>query len=195
MKKLVFLLALLTSVNCLAQTKTKSIMSRIQVGVTAGGNYSDFMNADFDTEGLPGFHAGLILGFKINDKFSIQEEILFSQQGAKLKAGFLGQQDLKLYYTSLPILLKYRTKSGFYIEAGPQASFKVKEDVAGLTDGDFAEKLDFGAAAGLGFQSKGGFGIGARYVYGFSPVGAFNTSLVKKDFTNTVAQASVFYIF
>lgn len=195
MKKLLFLTLMFASASCFAQSQKQGIMKRIQVGITAGGDYSDFMNADFDTEGLPGFHAGLILGFKINDKLSVQEEILFSQQGAKLKGDFLGKQDLKLYYTSIPILLKYRTNSGFYIEAGPQASFKIKEDVVGITDGDFAEKLDFGAAGGLGFQSKGGFGIGARYVYGFSPVGAFKTSLVKKDFTNATAQVSVFYIF
>ncbi|WP_170982859.1 porin family protein [Dyadobacter frigoris] len=195
MKKLVFASLMLASVNGFAQGTMKDIMKRIQVGVTAGGNYSDFMNADFDTEGLPGFHAGLILGFKINDKLSIQEEFLFSQQGAKLKGDFLEKQDLKLYYMSIPILLKYRTKSGVYFEAGPQASFKVKEDVVGITGEDFAEKLDFGVAGGLGFQSKSGFGIGARYVYGFSPVGAFKTSAVKKDFTNTVAQVSIFYIF
>ncbi|MBE9461985.1 porin family protein [Dyadobacter subterraneus] len=195
MKKLLFLTLMFASASSFAQSQKQSIMKRIQVGITAGGDYSDFMNADFDTEGLPGFHAGLILGFKINDKLSVQEEILFSQQGAKLKGDFLGKQDLKLYYTSIPILLKYRTSSGFYVEAGPQASFKIKEDVVGITDGDFAEKLDFGAAGGLGFQSKSGFGIGARYVYGFSPVGAFKSSVVKKDFTNATAQVSVFYIF
>lgn len=195
MKKLVFLCLIFVSTGVFAQSPKKGILSRLQVGITAGGDYSDFMNADFETKGLPGFHAGLIVGFKINDKLSIQEEFLFSQQGAKLSGNFLDKQDLKLYYMSIPILIKYRTGSGLYFEAGPQASFKVKEDVLGLTDGEFAEKIDFGAAAGLGYQHKSGFGIGARYVYGFSPVGAFKSSLVKKDFTNTVAQASIFYIF
>jgi len=35
------------------------------------------------------------------------------------------------------------------VEAGPQESFKVKEDVVGITDGNFAEKIDFGAAGEL----------------------------------------------
>lgn len=195
MKKLIFLSLLFTSANSFAQGPLKSILDRLQFGVKAGGNYSDFENAGFATEGLPGFHAGLIVGFKINDKLSVQEEFLFSQQGAKLKGDFLGKQDVKLSYMSVPILLKYRTRSGFYAEVGAQSSFKVKEDVRGLTGGDFAEKLDFGAVGGLGFQSRRGFGIGARYVYGFSKVGAFQSPSVKSDFTNSVAQASIFYIF
>lgn len=195
MKKLIFLSLLFTSANSFAQGPLKSILDRLQFGVKAGGNYSDFMNADFGTEGLPGFHAGAIVGFKINDKLSIQEEFLFSQQGAKLKGDFLGKQDIKLSYMSVPILLKYRTRSGFYIEAGAQSSFKIKEDVVGLSSGDFAKKLDFGAAGGLGYQSKSGFGIGARYVYGFSKVGDFQSPSIKSDFTNSVAQASIFYIF
>ncbi len=32
----------------------------------------------------------------------VQEEFLFSTQGAKIKGGALGDQDLKLYYMSVP---------------------------------------------------------------------------------------------
>ncbi len=87
-KKLIFLSLFFTSANSFAQGPLKSMLDRLQFGVKAGGNYSDFMNAGFGTEGLPGFHAGAIVGFKINDKLSIQEEFLFSQQGAKLKGDF-----------------------------------------------------------------------------------------------------------
>ena len=46
----------------------------------------------------------------------------------------------------------------------------MKENVAGFENADFAKKIDFGLAGGLGFQSKIGLGIDARYIYGMEKV-------------------------
>ncbi|WP_245804088.1 porin family protein [Chryseolinea serpens] len=165
-------------------------------GVKAGVNYSNFANADFETDGLVGFHAGGLVNFKLNERLSIEEEFLFSLQGAKLKGVLNDTESIKLYYMTVPILLKYRTNSGIYFEAGPQVSALMKEDLdKSLVDGQFAKKLDFGVTAGLGFQAKNGLGIGARYVAGLSDVGDFQSSIVKNDFRNSTVQASVFYVF
>ena len=93
----------------------------------------------------------------------------------------------------VPVLLKYRSAGGFYLEAGPQFSFNVGEDVSDETIKDFAKGLDLSAAAGLGLQTKGGLGIGARYLLGLSKVGEFDPPKnIDPDFKNSVIQVGVF---
>ncbi len=181
----------LMSTQCFSQ----GLLKRLQFGVKAGANYSNYTNASFSTDALVGFHAGAIVGFKITSKLSIQEEFLFSSQGAKVKGNLFGNENVKVNYITVPFLIKYRTLPGIYIEAGPQVGMRANEDVSGMQAGDFAKKLDLSAVAGIGYQSKIGLGIGARYVAGLSKVGDFTTSNISPDFRNSVIQASVFYIF
>jgi len=197
MKKVIFICLVLVSTKGFSQTKlfSQNFFKKFEFGLKAGANYSNFTNASFPTDPLVGFHAGATVAFKITDNFLIQEEFLFSSQGAKINGGELGNQDLKLYYMSVPFLFKYRTNSGFYVEAGPQVGMKAKEEVSGLSVSDFAKKLDLAAAGGIGYQSKIGLGFGARYIYGISKVGDFNISNINNDFKNNNIQASIFYVF
>ncbi|SFD98364.1 Outer membrane protein beta-barrel domain-containing protein [Chitinophaga sp. CF118] len=194
MKKLLFvcLVLALASTNGYSQ----SLLKRLSFGLKAGANYSNYSNADFATDPLVGFHAGALVNFKITDHLSIQEEFLFSTQGAKAKGGTFGDQDLKVSYITVPFLLKYRTNFGLYFEAGPQVGLRQKEDWGDTKiDGEFTKKMDLAAAGGIGYQTPFGLGIGARYIYGLSTVGDFNIANVKTDFRTNVAQASIFYIF
>ncbi|HEK22039.1 MAG: PorT family protein [Mucilaginibacter sp.] len=204
MKKLIFSLLILSAVSFRGFSQTTSptaapanqsfgqkLMSKLEFGIKAGGNYSYFNGANFSTDPLPGFNAGLTVAYKITDNFMVQEEFLYSLQGAKVKTGILGSQEVKLSYASVPILFKYRTNSGFFVAAGGQAGFKVKEDIRGLTDLKFAKKVDFGAVGGLGFQSKMGLGIDARYYYGIQKVSE-TPSVILGDFKNNSIQASIF---
>jgi len=193
MKKLLFICLVLLSTKGFSQ----SFLNRFEFGLKAGANYSNFTNTDFATDPLVGFHAGATVAFKITDNFLVQEEFLFSSQGAKIKgdANVFGNNDIKLYYISVPFLAKYRTNFGLYIEAGPQVGMKAKEEVKGLTFGEFAKKLDLAAGGGIGYQSKIGLGIGVRYIYGISKVGDFDIANIKTDFRPNVAQASIFYVF
>ena len=177
----------------------QSVWSRFHFGLKAGVNSSNFEGASFDTEMLTGFHAGAIVNFSLTDKWSIQEEFLYSTQGAKVKNGFgLADKDLKLSYFSVPILLKYHSNIGIYGEIGGQANILV-EDAKNTGFSEFADKIDGGAVAGLGYQFKDGpvkgLGIGARYYYGFTDVGKFSSSSIKPDFKNSVIQGSIFYMF
>jgi hypothetical protein len=200
MKKLMFIVLVLVSAKGFCQTTSanesfgKKIMKKLEFGITAGGNYSNFSGANFATDPLPGFHAGLTVSYKITDNFLVSEEFLYSLQGAKAKEGQFAGQDIKLSYASIPILFKYRTNSGFFVEAGPQASFKIAEDIGGITDAKFAKKIDFAVAGGAGYQSKMGLGISARYVYGLQDVQE-KPSATLGNFKNNSIQASIFYVF
>jgi hypothetical protein len=192
MKKLLFICLVFASTNGFSQ----GLFKRLSFGLKAGANYSNYTNASFATEGIVGFHAGALVNFRITDNFSVQEEFLFSSQGAKVKDNTLfGKENLNVYYMTVPFVLKYRTNFGLYIEAGPQAGFRIKEDVGSNSFGEFANKMDLAGVGGIGYQTKSGFGIGARYVAGISKVGNFNASNIKTDFKTNVIQSSIFYIF
>lgn len=188
MKKVFVAVLLLTGVAGYSQNLTG--------GLKAGVNVSNFTGGDFssvDKKALVGFHAGGYLNIAFG-AFSIQPEALISTQGAKAE-DVSGSYDWKLTYISVPVMAKFKTAGGFYLEAGPQVSFKIDENIGNQTISDFAKGLDLSIGAGLGFQSKGGFGIGARYMAGLSKVGDFSGSNIDPDFKNSVIQAGIFYSF
>ena len=191
MKRLLLILSVFASSHCFSQSLLS--LSRLSFGLKAGVNYSNYTHTDFATNALVGFHAGALVSYKITDNFSFQEEFLFSSQGAKIKDQLFPKENVNVYYITVPFLLKYKTNFGLYVEGGPQTGLNVKDD--NTTSGNFAKKLDLSMTGGIGYQTKGGFGIGVRYVAGLSKVGDFNISNVKTDFKTNVAQASIFYIF
>jgi len=195
MKKLLFMGFILTSTHCFSQGMVKGLLGRLTFGLKAGANYSNYTNADFATDGIVGFHAGALVNFRFSDSWSVQEEFLFSTQGAKMKDDVFGKGNLNVYYLTVPFLIKYKTPFGLYFEAGPQTGLRVKQDLEGATLQNFSKRLDLAAAGGVGYQTKFGLGFGARYIAGLSKVGDFDISNVKTDFRTNVVQASLFYIF
>jgi hypothetical protein len=195
MKKLILIAFVLISTHSFSQGFVQGIMERLHFGLKAGANYSNYTNTNFSTQAVLGFHAGALVDFDLTKNLAIQEEFLFSSQGAKVKDDVFGKENVNVYYMAVPFLLKYRTNAGIYIEAGPQVSTRIKDNIDSLKSGNFAKLLDLSAAAGIGYQSKGGFGIGFRYVAGLSSVGDFKLSNVNPNFRSSVVQASIFYIF
>src|SRR5450631_513050 len=121
MKKLILICFVLLSTRSFSQSFMQGILQRLSFGIKGGANYSNYVNADFTTQALTGYHAGALVDFKLTKNLFIQEEFLFSLQGAKVRGNVFGKEDVKVSYMTVPILLKYRTNSGIYIEAGPQA--------------------------------------------------------------------------
>ncbi|WP_259067714.1 porin family protein [Mucilaginibacter sp. X4EP1] len=208
MKKLILAALLLVSIKGFSQTTTTApstgnqgffsqLASRLEFGITAGANGGNFDKFNLPTDPLIGFNAGVTVAYKFTDHFMVEEDFLYSQQGAKVKGGILGDQDIKLSYAQVPILFKYRTTSGFYVEAGAQTGILLKYNIAGYTsDEKVFKKIDASAVGGIGYQSKMGLGIGARYAYGLTQVGDFPTNAaINNNFKNTTIQANIFYVF
>jgi len=188
MRKSILFLLLLACSSAFAQ--------HFELGLKAGANISNFNGAsneaDLKAKTLIGFHAGGFISLFAGNNFAIQPEVLLSTQGAKLEQTGTATTDYKLTYINVPVMLKYRSNSGFYLEAGPQIGFKVNEKVDGTSE-DFAKSTDLSIAGGLGFHSSIGLGIGARYTAGLSKVGDFNINTAKPDYKNGVIQVSLFY--
>lgn len=186
MKKLAFTALLVTF-------STFSIAQTFSFGPKAGINVSNYSGGDINSDAKVGYHLGGLLNFGFGEIFSIQPEVLFSTQGAKVENRG-SKKVFKINYLNLPIMLKFRIANGFYVEAGPQAGFRLSENIPDQTINSFAKNLDLSAGAGLGYQSDAGIGVGLRYMAGLSKVGDFSGGEISPDFKNSVIQASVFWV-
>lgn len=167
-------------------------------GPKAGVNISNYTGGNVKSDALVGAHVGGLLSFGIGNVFSIQPEVLFSTQGAKMEdisGATQNKESYKVNYVTVPVMLKLKSGAGLYIEAGPQVSFKTGQKAGDKSINDFANDLDLAAGAGIGYQSGIGLGIGARYIAGLSKVGDFTPSAgqINPDFKNSVIQVSVFW--
>lgn len=189
MKKFSIILLLAASSTLYAQ--------EYSLGLKGGVNISNFTNVktagDVSKQVLIGFYAGGFINFWVGSNFCIQPEAMVSTAGAKFKSTD-GTDTYKLTYLTIPIMAKYKSDGGFYVEAGPQVGFKLSESIPDETFEKFAKGLDLSIGAGLGYQSPGGLGIGARYMVGLSKVGDFDASEgIDPNFKNSVIQVGISY--
>jgi len=171
--------------------------SQVQFGLKAGANISNLSGLDFkniSTQAQVGFHIGGFIAIKIG-RLAIQPELLYSTQRVRFDSVSVNSKDLQLNYFTIPIMLKYRTHGGFYLETGPVFGYKINADLSGQNFNDYISTADFSWAAGLGYHGSGGFGIGARYNVGLSKVvnNDFASSFQNADYKNAVLQVSLFY--
>ncbi|HRO48128.1 porin family protein [Agriterribacter sp.] len=179
--------ALLLSVPALSQN--------FQLGLKGGVNMSNFRGNDYQdvkANTLVGFHAGAFVNLRFGAILSVQPELLVSSQGAKLESS-TQKENFKATYATLPIMVKLQSpRGGLYIEAGPQFGLKVSDKISGVnTD---VKNLDAALAAGIGYHSAMGLGVGARYIAGLSKVGDIDFGGgVNPDYKNSTIQVSLFY--
>lgn len=185
---------IITFLPVLLLAATVTMAQNFSAGIKAGANFSNFTGGDFDAvkkKAIVGFHGGGFLNFSFG-ALSLQPELLISTQGARIDSANKSY-DWKITYATIPVMLRFGSGGGFFFELGPQVGFKLSESVTDETIEDFAKGLDLSAAAGLGFQTKGGIGLGARYLLGLSKVGDFEPSEnIDPDFKNSVIQVSAF---
>jgi hypothetical protein len=161
-----------------------SAQSQLRIGLKAGANFSD-LEGNFDTSMRTGFHFGGVLEIKAGQNFSIQPEVLYSMQGAKVTAA--GLKDIDYNYITVPVLAKYYIVTDvFSIEAGPQFAFLVDDNISNTFK---TQSFDFGAVGGIGLNITKSFFAQAHYV-----VGLTDTS-TNADIKNRVIQLSLGYNF
>jgi hypothetical protein len=171
----------------------QSAYSQISIGPKGGLNISNLNNLNVentDVKPLVGFHIGAFVSFRFGS-LAVVPELLYSTQGAKLENA-TEKQNLELNYFNIPVMLRYYTRSGFFLETGPQLGFNTS---AKLGEDDIKKTVnesDFGWCAGIGFQKRS-LGIGARYNIGISKTGdAQSVQLSDVDYKNGVFQVSLF---
>lgn len=154
-----------------------------QFGIKGGLNFANLKgDADDNFNVLTNFHIGGLYEARIFDHVYIQPELLYSVQGAKVR-----DEEVKLNYFTVPLMLKIYINGNFNIQGGPQMSMLLSE--SDNFSAFRSETFDFGFAGGLEFFVTDGFFIQARYYGGTKEVSG------NADLKNTVVSASLGYIF
>ncbi len=170
----------------------------IKYGVKAGASLTNVTGSDAGDFGNKfGFNGGVLANFGLNDMISIQPEVLFSMKGFKDKAS--SDNHANLNYIDIPVLVKVATgATGLFFEAGPQIGFlttaKVSTGPLSVDYKDYLKSVDFGYAAGLGFQAASGPMVGLRYNGGFTNIGK-NGTVNGAQVTSGNAKNSAFQLY
>ncbi len=196
MKKLVLVLA--------AGISLASAKAQIQYGVKAGANFAKITGSDADgTKGITSFNGGIFVGIPLAHGLSLQPEVLYSGQGAKISYGGGDDSKLKLGYLNVPVLLKYTLPFGVSVQTGPQIGFllsaKDKATVNGQTASvsvkDEFKSTDFSWDFGVGYVTPFNIGIEARYGLGLSKIGkSDDSSDPTPNIKNGVFSVGLFYV-
>ena len=156
-------------INAQENTKSKS-----NAGIKGGYNLAAVnFDGDGETEQRHSFHVGVYGEEFIGESFSIQPELMYSQQGYEIKNSS-GTFTQKLNYINLPLMLKAYPSRNFFLEAGPQiglaishkeeytSSFSLFNSTQEYTPNNF----DWGINFGGGFKTDSGISLGVRYHLG-----------------------------
>jgi hypothetical protein len=190
MKKIsLFMLAIVASFGVMAQDTEQRPMrtemsTQIRFGVKAGVNLAtleiddDSPSNDVETNNKTSFHGGVFVNIPLAGMFRFQPELLFSGQGSKIQASnspLPGTRNTEwdFRYISVPMMFQYQTTGGFLVEAGPHVNFLINardEEDRDLKDLLDMKTLDYGIGAGIGYLSRIGLGVGARYNLGFANI-------------------------
>lgn len=169
MKTIFSTLALLVGIATSNAQDTATQQSN--AGIKGGYNLAAVsFDGDGETGQRHGFHIGVYGESFISESFSIQPELLYSQQGYEIKDAN-GTFTQKLNYINLPIMLKAYPSKNFFLEAGSQIGLAIshKEEYDGLFSSSQEydpNNFDWGMNFGGGFKTNSGISLGVRYHLG-----------------------------
>lgn len=159
-------LGVMSTMNAQDSTNPKS-----NAGIKGGYNLAAVnYDGSGETGQRHGFHVGVYGESFISQSFSIQPELMYSQQGYEIKDGN-GTFTQKLDYINLPVMLKAYPSKNVFLEAGPQIGLAVshKEEYDGFISGSTTRdpnNFDWGMNFGGGFKTDSGISLGVRYHLG-----------------------------
>jgi len=186
MKKSLLLIVCAVAIATISQ-------AQVRFGFKGGVNLA---NINGDIEGNKqkvGYYAGAQAKISVSSAFSIQPELVYSNQGTKIEEDVT--VDFNLNYLNLPVMFQYNTPFGLYAETGPQISYligaKAKAEGESADVKEMFKSVDYGWALGLGYQMQGsGLGLSARYTIGLAKI---NDSEGEQKITNGVIQVGFHY--
>ncbi|HRJ28621.1 MAG TPA: porin family protein [Cyclobacteriaceae bacterium] len=191
MKKISLITLLLVAVV------SSNLMAQVQfsVGLKGGLNFAnlDVSSAQNAYDSRTGYHLGAFTLIKLS-KIGIQPEIIFSQQGSKVKPPIGDSFSSNFSYVNIPVMLKLYTVAGINLQVGPQFGFLTNDplvkDTQGNTIEDAYKKSDVSVGLGAGWDLPFGLTIDARYNLGLSKI---ENSATLNETKNQVIQVSLGY--
>jgi hypothetical protein len=141
----------------------------------------EFTNRNFNANNKTTYYFGGFVNIPLSAAARLQPELVLSGQGSKIEETtttgtsrtYNYEEDLT--YINLPIMFQVQTAGGFFVETGPQFSYLIDAKQEGTspisttesTDRDYYyDNLDIAWGIGVGYLSRVGLGINARYNLG-----------------------------
>lgn len=173
MKKIVVIVFLLWIGNTQSNAQV-----RFQPGVKAGVDFSRLTN--FNSDFKTGFYLGGQLAIKFNKIYTLQPELMFSQQGANRTYNFdvlnvnypdpVFYNDSKINYTinylSLSAINKFYFGGRFHFAVGPSLDFKVNDNFPNDLYSKDPIGFDFAIIGGFGYSFSNGLSFDVRFKQG-----------------------------
>ncbi len=192
---------------------------KVKIGVKAGLNIASltFDENELESSQKTGFTAGIMAEIPLAKNFSVQPEVLYSQQGMKFSysdidvANSSYESTITLNYLNIPIMLKYYVLKGLSVQAGPQIGIllksnnKYQDNFLGYDNhenynlSDYTNAFDTSVNLGLGYQFKDKFYVDLRYNISYSDVfkeaNSNGNYVINSDMRNRVFQITIGYFF
>jgi len=170
--------------------------AQVRFGVKGGLNIASWTGTGSSgSSNMVNFHLGALAKIHVAEGLSVQPELVYSGQGAKVS-----NPDATFHesYLNVPVLLKYTARSGFFGETGPQLGFllgaKYKEGGTSISNTSQFKSTDFAWAFGLGYMiPRSPVGIDLRYNVGLTNIATNSLSL--ETIKNSVFQMGILYLF
>lgn len=135
--------------------------------------------SQIDGDRMGGFHkAGIVAGaaveYAVNDAFSFQPEILYSQKGSRSAPKDPLFMLWRLSYLEVPLLFNYKLKNGLIFHAGASVGYLMKanfDDGYGFIDRTLSfERLDGSALLGMSYVFSEQVILNIRYTRSLVPI-------------------------
>lgn len=160
---------------------SQAMMAQFHIGVKGGANIIKIDGASFKDKFSYGYHLGGFMEIGLGKKLGIQPEVLFNQYSTTVDSNYKKiyqnvfnsafQNNVKLNYLSIPILLNYKLIGNFLsLQAGPQFGILINQDKTLLQNGgDAFKKGEFSMLAGAqikfsAIRITGRYGIGLNNI-------------------------------
>jgi hypothetical protein len=189
---------------------------KTRFGLKGGVNVAKLSAKEFTATAEPStnnktsYHAGAFVNIPIGGLFKLQPELIYSSQGSKMQETVTSTGGSRTYnyeedlnYLNLPVMLQLQTSGGFVVETGPQFSYLLDARQKGETPisttdktdiKDYRDKFELAWGLGVGYLTRIGVGIGARYNYGIRNIVEENDVSIG-ELRNRVLQFSLSYQF
>ncbi|WP_300673161.1 porin family protein [Soonwooa sp.] len=167
MKKLFMFLCVLSFSSILVNAQKKkstknSTKPKVEFGVKAGGNFSNFLGKDAsrDFSYKFGYYGGFLVKYSFRERMSLQGEVLYDAMQSNSKERENGNTGFaEMSYVSVPILFQYGITDKIYIETGPNIGYNIKSQFTSVTynnevvDWKYGtKKMNFAWALGGGYN-------------------------------------------
>lgn len=167
----------------------------LKPGIKAGLNLANFTHTNYDAK--TDFYAGIKLGVKFTERYTLQPEIVYSRQGARPQFDAGTNSDIQIDYLSIGITNKFLLfeEVNLHLVIGPFFDFKINDNIDDYSSlFEFLDYFDIGFFTGVDYEFSSGFGLEIRYKLGFNEISGVDINSNNTHY-NKVFQLGLSYNF